>query len=131
MSSRTRPFTSVHLISLLVFVAIVGMLNACVGTRAAYESAETLEAKAYVVTEHYAALVKEAADLREAGTLTGDALARVQAADNQARPLVLQLRTSVQAYTALKNADTAAALQAALDSAVVQVSALINAIRNR
>jgi hypothetical protein len=92
--------------------------TACTGTRTAYKAAETPDQMAFIVTEHYAALVKEAADLKEKGTLTGSA-----------RPLVLQLRALSDAYTGTKSAESEAALQAALNKAVLAVSNLITSLK--
>jgi hypothetical protein len=112
-----------------LLLLILSAATACTGTRSAYKAAETPDQMAYIVTEHYAALVKEAADLKDAGTLTGSALAKVQAADNAARPLVLQLGPIAQAYAATKSAESEFALQQALNKAVLAVSNLINSLK--
>lgn len=113
--------------AVFALVAIAAVLTACSGTKYAYESATTLEAKAYVVTEHYAAVLKEANALN----LQGSARAAVQAADSKAAPLVLKLREVAQAYTAAKTADNEDALQKALNAAAVAVSDLVNAVKGR
>jgi hypothetical protein len=62
------------IMGLLAVVALaVGVLGAtgCAGTKAAYNAADTLEERAYVVTEHYAAVVHQAADLKDKGVLKG------------------------------------------------------------
>lgn len=112
------------------FFALAIVLNACTGTRLAYETAETLEAKAYVVTEHYAALIAEANDLADAG-ISDAALERIQAVDAEAGPAVLALRRAVETYSALRNSENEAALQQALAEAALAVSDLINAVRRR
>ncbi len=106
------------------------LLTACAGTRSAYQEASTLDETAAVVGEHYYALVKEAADLKESGALTGAALARVQAADAAAKPLVIQLTQTAEAYRAVKTADNEAVLQEALNQAVLAVNGFINALRS-
>lgn len=118
-------------IVLAVLATAFMSLTGCVGTRAAYEAADTLDDKAYVVTEHYAAVVHEAADLRDQGVLKGPALAAVQQADNRAAPLVLQLRAALERWTAVKNAQTEGDLQRAVDEAVVALSALLDAVKHR
>ena len=119
-----------HRLSFLpILLILLGAATACTGVRSAYKAAETPDQMAYIVTEHYAALVKEAADLKEAGTLTGPALAKVQAADNAARPVVLQLGPIAQAYKASKSAENEQALQQALDKAVLAVSNLITTLK--
>jgi hypothetical protein len=119
------------------------LLAGCTGTRAAYSAAakaehvERLEATAYVVAEHYAAVRQEAARMRTTGQLTGAALAAVQAADKAVEPLVLGDPASgragvvqlVETWRALKTAETEADLQAAVNAAVVRLSELINAMK--
>src|SRR3972149_12103761 len=130
-----RKFSLSNVASLLLAVAVVGMLSACAGTKSAYqaaaESPNALEAKAFVVSEHYAALVREANDLADQPNIPREVVTRMQAVDARARPLVLQLRTAAQAYAAVKSAENAAALQTALNAAVVEVSAFITVLRNR
>jgi hypothetical protein len=104
-------------------------LAGCAGTRAAYDAASTPQQKAYVIAEHYSALVKQAADLKDAGTLTGVALEKVQAADRAAKPLVVELTKATEAYQGARNAQNEAELQAALNKAVIAVNSLINALR--
>jgi hypothetical protein len=115
----------IYLFPLIVLAA----LSACVGTRTAYQAADSPDKMAYVITEHYTALVTEAANRKDAGTLTGDALAKVQAADRAVSPLVLQLGPLSQAYTATKSAETQAELQAAINKAVLALTNLIDALK--
>ncbi len=112
------------------WLLIATLLTACAGTRSAYHEAITLDETATVVGEHYYALVKEAADLKASGALHGGALAQVQAADTEAKPLVIQLTTAAEAYRALRTADSEAVLQEALNQAVLAVNGFINALRS-
>lgn len=127
----------------LALVLPLVLLAGCTGTRAAYSAAakaehvERLEATAYVVAEHYAAVRQEAAQLRATGRLTGSALAAVQAADKAVEPLVLGDAAAgragivqlVETWRNLKTAETEAELQAAVNAAVVRLSDLINALK--
>jgi hypothetical protein len=115
----------VYILPLILLAA----LSACTGTRLAYKEADSPDKMAYVVTEHYAALVKEAADRKDAGTLAGDALERVQAADRAVSPLVLQLGSLAQAYTQTKSAASRDELQAALNRAVIALSTFIDTLK--
>jgi hypothetical protein len=110
-------------------IPLLLILAACAGTREAYKVAATPEQYAYVVTEHYAAVVKQAADRKDAGTLTGSSLARVQAADRAANPLILDLAALAQAYQETQTAENEAALQAALNKAVIALNNFINALK--
>lgn len=120
---RIRHYAAAWLICATV------LLTACTGTREAYRAAATPLETATVVSEHYYALVREAADLKEAGTLTGTALERVQAADRAAKPIIVELTQAMDAYQSVRDAATEAEMQAALNQAVVAVNSLINALR--
>lgn len=127
--SRGPSNTPPTLFIALLLCPLLLALAACAGTRTAYKAADTLEEYAYVVTEHYAGLLREATELRASGTLRGDALARVQAADNQVGPKVLALKPLVNAYLGVKNAETEQALQVAVDEAVRALADFVREIR--
>lgn len=112
-----------------LILTLLASASACTGTRLAYKEADSPDKMAYVVTEHYAALVKEAADRKDSGSLTGDALARVQAADRAVSPIILQLGALSQAYTATRSAADQVALQAALNKAVIALSTFIDTLK--
>jgi hypothetical protein len=123
----------------LVALTVVGLAG-CTGTRDAYRSAGKDPAKvAFVVAEHYSAVVKEAADLKNSGALTGSALEAVRKADDAVRPVVLGdpvthrpgLRALARAYEDVKSAKNAADLEAAIDEAVAKLTDLINALKRR
>lgn len=130
---------------LCLLIGALAAVAGCSGTRDAYRAASDaehvtrLEATAYVVSEHYAALVAEAARLKNTGALSGDALERVRLADDAVRPLIIGdastqrpgVVQAVAAYRALRNAETEAQLQQAISAAVVQLSALITALKGR
>lgn len=105
------------------------VLSACAGARTAYKAADTLEEYSYVVTEHYAALLREATELRTAGVLRGEALAKVQAADNKVGPKVLALKPLVDAYLQVKSAESEQALQLAVDEAVRALADFVRELR--
>lgn len=101
----------------------------CSGTRNAYQAAETLEDRAYVATEHYAAVIKQAADLKELGVLKGDALTKAREVESVARPVILSLGPLVSNYRAARTAETEVALQRALDDAVVAIANLVRIVK--
>lgn len=109
----------------------VGLLQVagCAGTKAAYNAAETLEERAFVVTEHYAAVVKQAADLKDAGVLKGQALNKAREIEQVAQPVVLSLGGLVAKYNAAKSAETEVALQKALDEAVLAIADLVRVVK--
>lgn len=118
-------------IGLLVMVAVAAIIgmSGCQGTRQAYQSAETLDAYAYVVTAHYAAVLAEAADIAENPMTPDSARQRLRAADLKAAPLVEQLRPLAEAYGAVRSAENELALQAALNDAVLALNELIQLVR--
>lgn len=125
-----KPMSSIT--SLLAVVALaVGITGAtgCAGTKAAYNAADTLEERAYVVTEHYSAVVKQAADLKDLGVLKGQALNQARELESVASPVVLSLGDLVAKYNAAKNAETEVALQRALDDAVVALASLVRVVK--
>lgn len=111
------------------------VLPGCVGTSAAYRAAQSLPDTAYVVTEHFAAVVHEAADLTESPTTPPEVKAALKAAVAAAAPFILGdgthagVRTLAQRYAAVKNAANAEELQRAVDAAVLELAKLINAVK--
>jgi hypothetical protein len=101
----------------------------CTGTRAAYDAADTLDERAYVATEHYAAVVKQAADLKDLGVLKGSALNQARELESVAQPLVLSLAGLVANYNAARTAETEVALQRALDEAIVAIAGLVRIVK--
>jgi len=124
-----RPF----LLAMLLGVALIPAfaLPGCVGsgTRAAYSEAQNLGEQAYVLAEHYAALVEQAANLKDKPTTPTTAVAKMQAADRAAKPVVLRLKTVRDAYVATKTAQTEAELQLAVNQAVLVIADLVRAIQ--
>lgn len=111
-------------------LACIGIAaSGCSNTKAAYDAADTLEERAYVVTEHYTAIVKQAADLKDRGVLAGDALAKAREVQAVASPAILKLQPLVVAYNAAQSADTEVALQKALDDAVLAVADLLRIVK--
>lgn len=107
---------------ILSVLAVLLFAGGCSGTLAAYKASSNPSDYAFVVTEQYAALVHEAAQLKTSGQLTGSALAIIQSADLKAKPYVLKLKSVAQAYDAVKSADNTTSLQAAIDQAVLVVA---------
>jgi hypothetical protein len=115
--------------TLLIILAMTTLVGACAGTKAAYRAAEGLEEKAYVVGEHYYALVREGNDLKNRGILSGSQLDRAQALVQSSRPVILELADATRAYANVKNAETEAELERALNPAALAVSRLVDVIK--
>lgn len=116
-------------VGMLVSMAVLAAIAGCAGTKAAYKAADTIGDQAYVVAEHYAALVKEAADLAQNPGTPDQVKEQLRAADRLAKPLVLELKPLADAYNATRTAQTEADLQAALNQAVVAVAGFIRAVK--
>lgn len=121
----------------LAFVVLPG----CANTKAAYEAARATENPvadtAYVIAEHYAAVVHEAANLAALPTTPASVKETLKAADRAVKPLILGnpstgapgLQTLAATYTAVRSAENQAQLQAAINAAVLELAKLINAVK--
>lgn len=118
-----------RLTRLAAVVAAMLQLAACSGTIDAYEAASGLEETAFVMNQHYLALVKEANRLAGEQLLTGSALGEAQMIVRKSRPLLATLSEAARAYEAVANAATEGDLRDAIADAAVALSDLIDAIR--
>lgn len=117
------------------------VLPGCAHTKDAYTAARATDNSvadtAYVVAEHYAAVVREAAQLAEAPTTPESVKDAMKAADKVLKPLILGdantgqpgLRTLSERYTAVRTAASQSELQTAINEAVLELSKLINAVK--
>lgn len=117
--------------ALVAAVLLVGLtaVSGCAGTKAAYSAADTLEERAFVVAEHYSAVVSQAADLKDRGVLKGESLARAREVETVAQPIVLSLGQLVAHYKAARDAESEVALQQALDDAVRALADLVRVVK--
>jgi hypothetical protein len=114
----------------LITIGLMALcLVGCQGTKNAYKAADNLNEVAYVVAEHYYALLSEANRMKESGELAGTQLAQVQQSVRVTRPVIDELTAAAQNWTAVGNAQTEAELQQALDKALLQLSKLIDQIK--
>lgn len=113
----------------IIGLFLMALLVGCAGTRTAYKAAEDLEDYAYVLSEHYDALVVEGIRLRDSGTLAGSALANAQRTEAKLRPVILALGTAAQAWNGVKSAENQAALEKAISNAVAVLPELIRALK--
>lgn len=107
----------------------IGSMSGCASTAQAYKAADGLDETAYVMNQHFLALVREANTLAQSGQLAGTDLAKAQDIVKAARPVLAELSALAQAYTAAQNAETEEALTQAIAAAATQLSSLVNAIR--
>jgi hypothetical protein len=109
-------------------VPVAVSMHGCSGTVSAYKQVDNPAELAYVLAEHYAALVTQAADLRQKPGTPAAAIAAMQDADRRARPIIEKLPPLRTAYLQLKSTSTEAQLQAALDLAVTAIADLARAV---
>lgn len=110
--------------------SIVMAVQGCSGLKTAYQEAESLDEYAYVLAEHYASLVKEAADLKERPGTPQSVIRAMQEADRAAKPVITELRELRDVYMGVRNAQTEADLQAAIDRAVLKIADLVRAVQS-
>ncbi len=115
-------------LSLACLAAAFG-ISACQGTKAAYKAAGSPSETAFVVTEHYASIVQQAAALSREPGLPRGALERMQAADRVARPAIEALRPAAAAYEASKSETDRALLAEKVNEAVVKLADLVRAVK--
>jgi hypothetical protein len=114
-----------------------GALSGCAGTKSAYQAAQSLPDTAYVVAEHYAAVVHEAANIAALPGTPAEVKDALKKADAAVKPVILGnpttglpgLRTLAERYQAVRTAENEAALQAALNDAVRELANFINAVK--
>lgn len=116
----------------VLFVGIVLSLFACMGTREAYRAADDIEDYAYVLTEHYSAILHEAAMAKQSGRLTGDLLSKVQEKDKELNPIVLALKnvaesyiSALAAYEKSRDAKDAVAVQVTRDTLQAEINNIV------
>lgn len=116
-------------VSLLAgFLALV-LISGCAGTKSAYRAAEGVDQTAKVVSEHYYALVREANELRRNGVLRGTSLQNAQQVVSETRPVILQMADVARRYDLVRNAQTQAELERAVNEAAIAVSRLVDIIK--
>ena len=126
---KTRYEKLFAFITIVPVVALAILVVSCQGTGRAYKAAEGIDQNAKVVAEHYYALVREANALKKSGVLAGGALVKAQQLVRDTRPAIDKLSTAAQAYGAVQTAETEAELAAAISTAVIAISDLIDIIK--
>ena len=116
-------------VGVLALILAVLMLSGCAGTRAAYKAADGLSETAYVVGEHYYALVRETNDLDDKGQLSSRELRNIQNIARETRPTIVSMLNAASAYDGVKSAQNETELSAALATAALAVSRLVDAIK--
>lgn len=120
---------------MLGFLCVLALATAagCAGTREAYKaaanSADPAAETAYVMAEQYSASLDQASVLATNPATPRSAVQAIKTAELAATPLVLSLHGLRDSYLAVKSAENAAALQTAVNDAVLKVGALLRAIK--
>lgn len=126
-------------IHIAIAILAVTVLASCTGTKAAYQAADSLPNTAFVIAEHYSALLNEAATLKESGRVPANLLDAMRKADDAIRPLIVGdpsavppivgLRDLAASYQAVRDAETEAQLQVAVDNALREIAKFINTVK--
>ncbi len=122
-----RAFYS--LVAWLALLLGAVMVSGCSGTRAAYSAADGLSETAYVLGEHYYVLVREANALADSRQLSYEGLIKIQELALETRPTIVTMLNTARAYELVESAETELELSAAITSAALAVSQLIDAIK--
>lgn len=128
MPNKQKGFATQSMLIVMLCLGALG-LTGCAGTQQAYKAAEGLEETAFVMNQHYLALTREANRLADAGAIRGSTLTSMQGIVRDSRPLLRELSAAARAYEAVRNAENEAELTAAISAAAVQLSNLVNAIK--
>lgn len=111
-------------------VAAVSFVAGCQHTRDAYNAADEPADYAYVLAEHYSALLHQAVELKRKPTTPRAAVEVMQRVELKATPAVKRLEQLRISYLKVQNAQTEAELQAAIDEAVLLIADMVRAIRD-
>ena len=117
------------IVGVLALILAALTLSGCAGTRAAYKAADGVSETAYVVGEHYYALVREANDLDDQGQVSNQDLRNIQNIARETRPTIVSMLNAASAYGAVKSAQNELELSNALADAAIAVSRLVDAIK--
>ena len=106
------------IVGVLALILAALTLSGCAGTGAAYKSAEGLSETAYVVGEHYYALVRATNDLDDKGQVSSGELRKIQNIARETRPTIVAQLNAASAYENAKSAyDNAASAYERFESA--------------
>ena len=130
ISTPTGSVNSSGVVGILAIVIACLALSGCAGTRAAYKAAEGIEETAFVISEHYFALVRELNDLDDKGALSDSMRSHAQDIVRTTRGPILELGNVAQAYKAVRSADNEEALSRALNTAAIALSRLVNVVKS-
>lgn len=111
-------------------VALVLPIGGCTNTMRAIRNADTPADYALVFLAGYESALKTANQYRREGKLTPEDLSRVRKLELTAYPFVAPIPKLQAAYEATKSAEDAAALQKAVDEAILAAADFIRAVQD-
>jgi hypothetical protein len=126
------------LLAALATVATIAISSGCAGTTSAYKAAQSLPDTAYVVTEHYAAVLNEATGIASQPDVPAEVKAALQKAAAAVQPIVRgdpatgqpSLHELATRYQSVRDAKSEAELQDALNRAIETLANFINAVKS-
>lgn len=123
----------------LTFAAVVLVtVTGCAGTTSAYKAAQSLPDTAYVVTEHYAAVLNEATAIASQPDTPASVKDALKKAAEEVQPIVRgdpatgrpSLQDLAATYQRVRDAESETELQLALNRAVETLAKFINAVKS-
>lgn len=131
-AERQAGFARPLVLGILLAIGAVGLvaLPGCTSTREAYHEATSPNEYAYVVAEHYASIVHEAANLAENPATDPKVVAAMQKADAAVLPAIRRMNAAALAFAEIEDAKTEAELQLAIDNAVRLLADLLRIVQN-
>jgi hypothetical protein len=126
-------FTVAAMLGIWLSIAVVSIgvmtLAGCTQTTRALRNADTPSDYALLFLEGYDAAVKTAGEWKRSGTLAGDTLAKVQAAELKAWPLVEKIDPLRKTFERTQSAEDAQALQLAVDDAIREAAEFVKLVK--
>lgn len=124
---QARTYSGLLAFGLLLM--LVFLVTSCAGTRDAYRSADGLWETGYVVSEHYAAVLRQAREIATNPLTSQSVKDQIKAVEAQTTPPALDLVNALEAYQSVENAETEAELQEALNKTAIALSRLIDLVK--
>lgn len=124
----TRPLMLALVLAFSTAV-LVAPLSGCANTTRAVKNADTPADYALVFLAGYSSALKSANDYRLSGKMTPEELAKIRELELRAYPFIQPIPKLQAAYEATYTAADAAALQKAIDEAVIAAADFIRAVQ--
>lgn len=131
LQQKQGGFVRPLMLAVLMATSIVALpLTGCSQTARAVRNADTPADYALIFLAGYDSALKTSNDLRASGRLTGSDLERVRALELKAYTFIKPIPALQSAYEATRSASDAAALQKAVDDAILAAAEFVRAVQS-